>query len=165
MSVTCECGCCRGQKRALDHVELESQEVVNCRTGTGHWTWIPYKSNRHFSLLSHLSLSSPWVSCNDTDPLSTLIYYFCLKLFTISNTLCKLTMNLFRLFSPTFCVSMCVLHVCVCMFLPVCCLCMRMFLPVCAHACEGQRSMSENCPQLLFHLVHWGRVSRTQWFG
>lgn len=107
-----------------------------------------------------ISLFSPWVSCNNTDPVSILIYYFCLKLFTISNTLCKLTRNLFRLFSPTFCVS---LRVCAC-FCPcvdyVCaCFCL------CAHACEGQRSKSENCPQLLFHLIYWGRVSRAQWFG
>lgn len=107
-----------------------------------------------------ISLSSPWVSCNNTEPVSILIYYFCLKLFTISNTLCKLTRNLFRLFSPTFCVS---LRVCACFCSCVDYVCACFCL--CAHACEGQRSKSENCPQLLFHLIYWGRVSRAQWFG
>lgn len=55
MSATCECGCCRGQKRALAHGNWSHRRLWTAGTGAGHWTWISYE--RNFSLLSPPPLS------------------------------------------------------------------------------------------------------------
>ena len=53
----CMPGACRGQKRVLDHLELELQRVVNHHVDAGNQTQFLCKSNKCSSLLSHLNRS------------------------------------------------------------------------------------------------------------
>lgn len=41
-------GTCRGQKRALDFLELELWMVEICQVGPGNWTWDLWKSSKCF---------------------------------------------------------------------------------------------------------------------
>ena len=52
----------RGQKRALEPLELELQMVVSCYVGARNQTWVLCKNNKHVLLTAEKSPHPPDVS-------------------------------------------------------------------------------------------------------